>query len=225
MREIGWTMGNLFNLDNGFFVALGKLCDILMLSIVWVLLCIPIVTIGPANTALYYATVKSIRRDRGYMFREFFKSFKLNFKRGAITGVIFTFFTLFLGFDIFWSWTNMSIVKHSSVFLGIFIALFVMIACFSIYVYPILSRFDMTVKQLIKAAVFMSIRHLPSTIIMLLIIAASAIGVFFIPILVCIIPAGATLLISLLMERIFKKYMPQSEGPGEETGKDEWYLE
>jgi len=43
--------------------------------------------------------------------------------------------------------------------------------------------------------------------------------------LVCIIPAGATLLISLLMERIFKKYMPQSEGPGEETGKDEWYLE
>jgi hypothetical protein len=31
--------------------------------------------------------------------------------------------------------------------------------------------------------------------------------------------------ISLMMERIFKKYMPESEGPGEETGKDEWYLE
>ena len=219
------TMSNLFNLDNGFFVALGKLCDILMLSIVWTLVCIPIITIGPANTALYYATVKSIRRDRGYLFREFFGSFKSNFKRGAITGIIFTFFTLFLVFDMLWAWTNMSRVKNSSLFLGIFIVLFVMMLCFSIYVYPILSRFDMTVKQLIKAAVFMSIRHLPSTVVMLLIIVASAVGIFFIPILICVLPAGAAYVISLLMERIFKKYMPKSEGPGEETGIDEWYLE
>jgi len=218
-------MGNLFNLDNGFFTALSKICDILLLSVVWSLLCIPIITIGPANTALYYATVKVIRRERGYLFREFFRSFKLNFKRGAITGIIFTLFTFFLGFDLFWAWTNMSMVENSSIYFGIFLALTIMMICCSIYAYPVLSRFDMTVKQLLKASAFMAIRHLPSTVLMFIIIAIGTIGIFFIPILIFIIPAGATFLISLLMERILKKYMPESKGPAEETGIDEWYLE
>lgn len=218
-------MSGFFNLDNGFFTTLGKLADIIMISIVWFLLCIPIITIGPATIALYYATVKAIRRERGYLFREFFKSFKQNFKRGAITGVIMTLITLFLGFDLLWAWMNMSAIKYSSILLGVFIALSVMFVCFSIYVFPILSRFDMTIKQLFKASIFMSVRHLPSTVVMFVIIASSAIGVLFIPILIFVVPAAATLIISLLMERIFKKYMPESQGSGEETGVDEWYLE
>ncbi|NLZ83735.1 MAG: DUF624 domain-containing protein [Clostridiales bacterium] len=218
-------MSGFFNLENGFFTTLSKLADIIMISIVWCLLCIPIITIGPATTALYYATVKAIRRERGYLFREFFKSFKQNFKRGAIAGVIMTLITLFLSFDLLWAWMNMSAIKNSSILLGIFIALSVMFVCFSIYVYPILSRFDMTLKQLFKASIFMSVRHLPSTVVMFVVIALSAIGVFYIPILIFAVPAAATLIISLLMERIFKKYMPESQGTGEETGVDEWYLE
>ncbi|HHX12444.1 MAG TPA: YesL family protein [Clostridiales bacterium] len=218
-------MSGFFNLENGFFTTLSKIADIILLSVVWSLLCIPIITIGPATTALYYSTVKAIRRDRGYLFKEFFKSFKQNFKRGTIAGVIMTLITLFLGFDLFWAWMNMSAIENSSILLGIFIALSVMFACFSIYVFPILSRFDMTIKQLFKAAMFMAIKHLPSTVVMFAIIAICAIGIFFIPILIFIIPAGAAFIISLLMERILKKYMPESQGSGEETGVDEWYLE
>ena len=218
-------MGNLFNMDNGFFTALSKICDILILSVVWVVVCIPIFTIGPANTALYYATVKVIRRERGYLIREFFKSFKLNFKQGAIIGILLTLVTFFLGFDLLWAWINQESFRLGSALFGIFIAMSVMMLCISIYIYPILSRFEMTIKQIFKAATLMSIRHLPSTIGMMLIIAASALGIFFIPILLFVLPAAATYLISLLMERVLKKYMPESQGPGEETGKDEWYLE
>ncbi|NLK26929.1 MAG: YesL family protein, partial [Clostridiales bacterium] len=185
----------------------------------------PIFTIGPANTALYYATVKVIRRERGYLIREFFKSFKLNFKQGAIIGILLTLVTFFLGFDLLWAWINQESFRLGSALFGIFIAMSVMMLCISIYIYPILSRFEMTIKQIFKAATFMSIRHLPSTIGMMLIIAASALGIFFIPILLFVLPAAATYLISLLMERVLKKYMPESQGPGEETGKDEWYLE
>ncbi len=218
-------MGNLFNMDNGFFTALSKICDILILSVIWVVMCIPIITIGPATTALYYATVKVIRRERGYLIREFFKSFKLNFKPGAIMGILLTLITFSLGFDLFWAWMNQGSFKYGSALLGIFIAMSVMLLCISIYVYPILSRFEMTVKQVLKAATFMSIRHFPSTIGMVLIVAASVVGIFFMPILLFVLPAAAAYLISLLMERILKKYMPESQGPGEETGKDEWYLE
>jgi uncharacterized membrane protein YesL len=83
-------MNNFFNMDNKFFTVLSKACDILFLSVVWALLCIPVITIGPATTAMYYVIVKVIRRERGYLFREFFKAFKSNFKYGAISGVILT---------------------------------------------------------------------------------------------------------------------------------------
>jgi uncharacterized membrane protein YesL len=215
-------------MDNPFFTTLGKLCDMLFISVVWMLLCIPVVTIGPANTALYYATVKVIRRERGYLFREFFKSFKLNFKRAAILGVILTIMFVVLGFDLVWAYANLSgSGSTGSILFGVFIAITLLLACFSTYAFPILSRFDMTVKQLVKAGAFMSIRHLPSTLVMVVVTAAGFVGTFFIPLLIFIIPAVVVLINSFLMERILKKYMPKSEETTEEeySGKDEWYLE
>lgn len=221
-------MSNLFNMDNPFFTALGKICDMLFLSVVWALLCIPVVTIGPANTALYYATAKVIRRERGYLFREFFKSFKMNFKRAAILGVILTFIFVVMGFDLMWAYGNINgSGSTGSILFGIFIAITFLLVCFSTYAFPVLSRFDMTVKQLAKAAAFMSMRHLPFTLAMVVVTAAGVVGVLFIPILIFIAPAAVTLINSLLMERILKKYTPKTEEESEEehSSKDEWYLE
>jgi uncharacterized membrane protein YesL len=212
-------------MDNGFFTFLGKVCDMIFLSAIWVLLCVPIITIGPANTALYYATMKVIRRERGYLFREFFKSFRLNFKRGAIIGVILTVMYIILIVDLISAWTSFSNSTMSSILFGIYVAITFLVVCFSVYVYPVLSRFDMTVKQLVKAVFFMSMRHLPSSICMVAILAAAIFGVMVMPIIIFIVPAVSTLLISFLMERILKKYMPKSEEAEEVTSKDEWYLE
>ncbi len=219
-------MGNLFNMDNPFFTTLSKICDILFLSVVWVLLCIPVITIGPASTAMYYATVKVIRRERGYLFREFFKSFRMNFKRGAIVGVLLTIVYAILYFDINYSWQMMAI-NHSkgSMFMGIFLALTFLTLCVTVFVFPILSRFEMTVKQLLKAGIYMAMRHLPFTFVMVVVTIATAILIFLLPILVFILPAASVFLNSFMMEHIFKRYMPKSEGSGEETGKDEWYLD
>ncbi len=230
-------MSNFFNMDNPFFTTLGKICDMLFISVVWVLFCIPVITIGPANTALYYAIVKVIRRERGYLFREFFKSFKLNFKRAAILGVVLTIMFVVLGFDLIWAYANLGSSKStSSILFGVFIAFTFLLVCFSSYAFPILSRFDMTVKQLVKAGTFMSIRHLPSTLVMVVVTAAGIVGTFIIPLLIFIAPAAVVLVNSFLMERILKKYMPKAETTDEETtegetseekhsSKDEWYLE
>lgn len=219
-------MGNLFNIDSPVLTALSKICDILFLSVLWVILCIPVITIGPATTALYYTIVKVIRKERGYLFREFFKSFRLNFKRGAIVGVILTAVFVILYFDIIVSWQSLSEdSSKGSVFLGIYIALTFLAISFAMFAFPILSRFEMTVKQLLKAAVYMSMRHLPLTFVMLVVVVAAIIVTAFMPMLLFFIPATVVLINSFMMEHILKKYMPKSEGPGEETGKDEWYLD
>ena len=71
----------------------------------------------------------------------------------------------------------------------------------------------------------MSLRHLLFTVLMILVNAASIIIVYIFFPFVFIAPALSVFVNSFMMERIFKKYMPESEGPGEVTGKDEWYLE
>ncbi len=218
-------MSNFFNLDNPFFTFLGKVCDIIFLSVVYLLLCIPIITIGPANTALYYATVKVIRRERGYLFREFFKSFRLNFKRAAIIGVVLTICYVIIIFDLYTAWISIGGNSISSILFGVYVAIAIILLCFTTYIYPVLSRFDMSFKQLIKVVFYMSMRHLPSTIVMVVVQVAAILGVFLSPILIFVVPALSTFLNSLLMERIFKKYTPKSDESDDESKKDEWYLE
>jgi uncharacterized membrane protein YesL len=213
-------------MENPIFSFMSKACDVIVLSLVWVVLCIPIVTIGPNNTAMYYAVVKVIRRERGYLLREYFKSFKLNFKKGLIIGVFLTLFYIVLGFDLMWAWGNLKTGgTKGSILMGVFVAITILVVCYTLYVFPILSRFEMTIKQLVRASIFMAIRHLPSTIAMLIFTAAGFLIVYILPVLFFIIPGSIVLLNSLLMERIFKKYMPKSETEEENTSKDEWYLE
>jgi uncharacterized membrane protein YesL len=219
-------MGNFFNMDNPVFTGIGKICDLFVLSILWILLCLPVITIGPANTAIYYTTAKVIRKDRGYLIREFFKSFRLNFKRAALAGLVLTLISLLLVFDISWARTNMKqIPQYGSILLGIFYVLSFFVACLIIYVFPILSRFEMKTMQLFKAAAFMAARHLPSSLAMLMINLVCIVAGRCIPILIFILPALSVLLNSFFMERILKKYTPKSEGSPEDSGKDEWYLE
>ena len=49
-------MGRFFNMDNKFFVFMGKVADLCLLNLVCILCCIPVVTAGASLTALYYVT-------------------------------------------------------------------------------------------------------------------------------------------------------------------------
>ncbi len=219
-------MGNFFNLDNPLFTILSKICDMLFVSIAYIFLCLPIITIGPASTALYYTVVKAIRRERGYVFREFFKSFRLNFKRAAIVGVILTILFFILGFDLYYAYV-LAVPESTkgSLLMGVFIGITFLVLAFSLFVFPILSRFDMTVKQLIRATVYMSMRHIHFTILMIIVNALAVVIVYFFFPFILIAPAAVIFVNSYMMEIVLKKYMPESEGPAEETGRDEWYLE
>ena len=66
-----------FNLaDNAVTHALSKICDMVCLNIMWLICCIPVVTIGASTTALYSVMLKMVKNEEGYIFRGFFKAFK-----------------------------------------------------------------------------------------------------------------------------------------------------
>lgn len=215
-------MGGLFNINSPFFRFMTKVFDIIMLSLLWTLCCIPIITIGPATSALYYAVVKSVRKDRGYPTKEFFKAFKMNFKMGTLVGIVLIVLSLLLSL-------NLSYAKSLSNTMGamlwyIYLVLCVVVLMVSMYVYPVLSRFSLKFFDLLKMCFFFSIRHFLTTIVTLVIVAAGVLviyismfmGLFF-------VPGLCVYLISFLMERVLKRYTPEAT---EEDGPvDAWYLE
>lgn len=243
----------IFNLENPIYQAINKIIDTVILSLIYTLFLTPatfmgyvivkegfyilfillfvltMALVGPATTALYYAMVKVIRRERGYAISEFFRSLKLNFRQGAVIGMIFGLLIGLLYFDYqFVNEANKENVSTLNTIMLIgFNAVVVLMLLISTYIFPLLSRFTLPIKHFFKNALFMSIRHLPSTILMLLINLAGVFIVWwFFPLpFFFAVPGVCMLLDSLLLEKIFKRYMPESEGTPEETGVDEWYRE
>ena len=203
-------MGSFFNPEKGIWAWLSTMVDICGLSIVWIFLCMPVVTIGPATAALYYTVVKRVRGREGGAFGDYFRSFRDNFKTGLWTGLIAipAALLLFFGHSVVrWYGTRVGGAAYI-LYVAYYFAL-VIPAGVLCWLFPLLGRFDYRVKDLFRTAFQLTVAHLPSTVVVVLLTAQTA--VFCIerwwPVL--FMPSVAMLLVSLFFERIFQKYSPE----------------
>ena len=65
-------MSNFLNPENSVMQFLARVCDYLILNVVFILSCIPIFTVGAALSALYTVSFKMIRKEDGYVPQEIF---------------------------------------------------------------------------------------------------------------------------------------------------------
>ena len=203
-------MGSFFNPEKGIWAWLSTMVDICGLSIVWIFLCMPVVTIGPATAALYYTVVKRVRGREGGAFGDYFRSFRDNFKTGLWTGLIAipAALLLFFGHSVVrWYGTRVGGAAYI-LYVAYYFAL-VLPGGVLCWLFPLLGRFDYRVKDLFRTAFQLTVAHLPSTVVVVLLTAQTA--VFCIerwwPVL--FMPSVAMLLVSLFFERIFQKYSPE----------------
>ena len=247
-------MSRLFNPDNGFFTFINKAIDTFWLGFLWALISLGLVVaaifigsdpifyaaifisaflIGPASTALYYATVKVTRRSRSYATTEFFRSFKLNFRVASIMSFIYSVFAYLMYIDI--QYAN-ALINDGKSFGNVMFAVFVAGCVFAgvslAWAFPVLSRFTVSLSGLFRNAILIATKHLVRSIILLLIWAVVGVLIYifnqfllYMIILVPLIPGILSLVRSFIIEPILKKYTQESEGTPEETGVDEWYRE
>ena len=160
-------MGRFFNLDSPVMVALTKMADLIIVNLLAFFCCLPIITVGASMTALHYVVLKIVRDEECYIVRSFFKSFKDNFKQATIINLIMIAVGAVLYLDL-------NVAKNmpgsaGQIFHVIFMAFVIIYYVLFLYVYPILARFYNTIRNTIKNALFMAIRHLPYTVVMVLI--------------------------------------------------------
>jgi len=202
-------MNKLFNVDNLLFRFMGRISDLMILNFLWIICSLPIITIGASTTALYNVTLKLVDETEGYLFKNFFKSFKENLKKATIIWIIILFVSCIIGVNLnFW-------IKYKSIAgyipMSIILLILFLFLPTEIYIFPILSKFNTTIKETIKYAFILSIKYLPYSIIIILISSIFIILTVIFPVAILFMifvgVAFYAYISSYLFGMIFKKSM------------------
>ena len=201
----------IFKADSWLWKPFGWLADVLILSGLWLLCSLPVVTLGGATAALYDAVVHGFRRhEADYLYR-FFGTFKAEWKHGILPtlfwGGLLT--ALFLGYRWFTGRAETDAAVMAAWALLVVLCIPVGIVC---WVFPVLSRFELGFGPLCANSAKLALAHLPGTLAMAL-AAGGCVWVtaylLFLPLLV--LPALLALFWSLFTEPVFKRYERQEE--------------
>jgi uncharacterized membrane protein YesL len=196
---------NFFSLDGKFYRFGTWLVDIAFIGVLWTLFSLPLVTMGAATTGMYYVCTKRHTGHDGYIFAEFWKSFKENFWKSTI---------IFIGLAGagFLLWMNLHILDQLELarWLTILIRVVIWFVLFQLamvatQVFAILSRFDVDVKTALKYGLFLGYRHFLTTISLWVTLLAIFMITVFVPVLLFLMGGLYVYFSSKSLVKIFRK--------------------
>lgn len=155
----------ILDIDGPLITTLSKLADLMWLTILTMICCIPIITIGASLTALNYVALRMARNEDGYVTRNFFKAFKENFKQATIIWLIFIVVFAFLFVDYRIITTTGMVLPFIIKMLLMTLAVFVVFTF--MFVWPVLAKFGNTIRRTIMNAFAISAAQFPKTILMI----------------------------------------------------------
>ena len=202
--------------DSKFMRAWSNLVDGVWINILMLVTSIPIITIGASTSALSYVTLKMVRGEDPYIWQNFWKSFRQNFKQGTLIWVFSILVFIFLGMD-FYIINSQNTVLFAVIRILLWCVCLVALSVF-LYVFPVISHFVCSTAQALKNAVFMTFGPLPYTLVMLVItglilyLCACSVKTFALVVVISGICGFSVVafIYSILFDRIFKKYEPKS---------------
>lgn len=171
-------MNSIFSFDNPVWNFIGKLADMVILTLLWALCSLPVVTLGASTTALYYVMLKLAEDKEGSICTSFFRAFRENLKRATLCWIIMLAIGLVLCGDLLICW-QIRETTTAKVLLIVFLVLAVVYMMVLTYFFPLLARCETDVKNLFLLAFLMPFRQLGRTVLMLTVTCCVlAVGVF-----------------------------------------------
>lgn len=198
------------NPDNALMITMTQITDCIFLSLFWLIGCIPVVTMGASFAALYDATYRGFRQGEKHSWGRFLQVYRDNWKASILPTLVFLVGSSLLGKTLIALWNSAAagnlpwMVFSGAAFVGILV-----LGILSI-LFPVLSRFENSFLGLLKNTVFLAMANLPRTLTLGFLNAVTVMlcAVFVIPLF--FLPSLAALMGSLLIEPMFKPYMPEA---------------
>ena len=201
---------------------MGKVGDLILLNVLWLICCIPIITIVPATAALYYVTLKIARKEEPNIVKPFFHSFRQNLKQGIPITLLFLALGILLFIDIRIAFAMENALGQ--ILLPIFIVLCIFLAAMVSYACPLQAQFYNPIRTTLKNSLILSAAHPLRTLVILVLnlipIALLLFGTYYFiittPVWLMLGFSLIALLNSYLFVKSFAKYMPPEDPIGEE---------
>ena len=155
---------NLLNEDNVVHVFLNKLGDIVIANLLFILCSIPVITIGPALTALYHCMMRTVKGNNNGTTRTFFRAFKENFKQSLIVWLLILVAGIILVL-------NLRFLLHANgsaanMLFYLTIGVLTLLVIFSLYIFPVIATFANSLGALCRNAFLLAFMHFPTTVAM-----------------------------------------------------------
>lgn len=199
----------VFNPENRFWMFMDKVTDAVIISILWLVCSLPVVTMGAATTAVFQFTLHQVRDEEGYVWKSFFHAFRQNFRQATVLWLGGLAVGTFLAVDLY---VCMRIPMPGSLRLASLAGL----ACLGliylltmVYVLPLIACFQVRTKAAVRDAFVMAVGNLPVSLLILVIYGAFAV-------LACYRPGAAVFCVGLaifvssyLFHFVFRRYGEQ----------------
>lgn len=159
-------MRNIFSSESGFYKTLMRLTDLMILNALFVIGSLGIVSIGASATALLSVLFKYHDGKEVIVIRDFMDAFKKNFKQSTIVWIILLAFGLMMGFNIFLFGKTGN--RFFDVYQILNLLLLILLILVSIIIFPMIARFENTIKNYFMNSIMMLISHPGQTLMIVL---------------------------------------------------------
>lgn len=153
---------NLLNENNPVHIFLNKIGDIVIANLLFVLFSLPVLTIGPALTALYHCTLRSVKGNNNGTIKTFLHAFKQNFVQSLILWLGIIAAGVILLFNIQFLSSKTGLIE--SIFLYLSWGISILLVILFLYVFPVVAAFSNKIAQQVKNAFAFAFMHFFSTL-------------------------------------------------------------
>ena len=204
-------MSRFFSRENWIWSPFSWVADMVMLSCLWVLCAVPLLTIGASTAALYDCAARCVRGGDEKMFARFFRTFRRELVQ-SIPSLLLWCAVIAGGYAAISAYgNNVAITDTSTALTTAMLLLLTVVAGIAAWVFPLLSRFTMSFPSLNLTAVRLALIHLPRTMALgIVTVLAAFLSLQFIAPLF-FLPGVLAWVWTLLLEKVFRKYENNDE--------------
>lgn len=166
--------------DNRFWQFMAKTADFVVLNLLFLLTCLPVITIGTSVSALFCVTIKEADTESAYLIKGYLSAWKKNFKEATPVWILHLALSfLFLFSFRFWYSLKTGL---SAVICTVLAVLFFILILSMIYTYPLIARYKNTRRQTLKNSVLIPLSNpVPTAEILGVIVIAVTMNCFLKP--------------------------------------------
>ena len=155
----------LFNPDSRIMIFLSRVADLVILNILWLVCCVPVVTIGASTTAMYHVIRHWQKDSVSSIMRDFFQSFKEDFKQATPVYLILLIPTAAVVMNAMMIFNPENSAAVPSYLLVIWFISALILLFISSFVYPVMAFFADSIFKTLRNAMVLALANLPRTIL------------------------------------------------------------